>query len=262
MNLLIVRIGAIGDVVMALAAVEAARALDPDARATWLCGELGRPLLEHVGTVDEIVAVDERALLTGTVRARTREIGRAWRALAGRRFDLVLTAHAVPRYRVLSATVRAGTRRSLRSWARGRPRSPAGTRATNTPGSCTESTDRTPSRRACRACRFRAETGCYPKTVPPSSSHRAGPRTSSVTTGSAAGRSRGTHASPLAHRARGARRRLCRPARRVGAPSFAALPVVDLVGRRIYRLGATIEACDLLITHAAGPCTWRSSFTR
>ncbi len=59
MNLLIVRIGAIGDVVMTLAAVEAARRIDPGARVTWLCGELVRPLLEHVGTIDEIVEVDD-----------------------------------------------------------------------------------------------------------------------------------------------------------------------------------------------------------
>ena len=115
MRLLIVRIGAIGDVVMTLAAVEAARRLEPAARVTWLCGGLVRPLLEHVGTVDEIVAVDDRALLKGTARERTREVRKVWQALAGRRFDLVVTAHADPRYRVLTATVRAGTRRNLRS---------------------------------------------------------------------------------------------------------------------------------------------------
>ena len=36
-----------------------------------------------------------------------------WSALAGRRFDLVITAHSDPRYRMLAARVRAGERRWL-----------------------------------------------------------------------------------------------------------------------------------------------------
>ncbi len=255
MNLLIVRIGAIGDVVMALAAVEAARALDPDARVTWLCGELVRPLLEHVGTVDEIVAVDERALLTGTVRARTREIGRAWCALAGRRFDLVVTAHADPRYRVLSATVRAGTRRSLRS---------LGARQASIPGRYQgdeyarlvhgiDGPDAQPARLP--RVSFPRGDGLLPPDGP----------TVVIAPGGAKNvlRDDGLRRWPLERYARVAAELTAREVRVVvcGGPddewvrlSFAALPVVDLVGKTdLIELGATIQACDLLITHDSGP---------
>jgi heptosyltransferase-2 len=113
LNVLIVRIGAIGDVVMTLPAVAAARKLAPDVRVTWICGSLVEPLLDHLGTADELLVVDERALLTGSVPGRIREVLQVWRRLAGRRFDLVVTTHADRRYRLLSAGVRARKRRSL-----------------------------------------------------------------------------------------------------------------------------------------------------
>jgi heptosyltransferase-2 len=255
MNLLIVRIGAIGDVVMALGAVEAARTLDPETHVTWLCGQLVRPLLEHVGTVDEIVAVDERALLRGGARARTREIGRAWRALAGRRFDLVVTAHADPRYRVLSATVRAGTRRSLRSYGSRRPPIP-GRYEGDEYARLVHGIDGPD-----------AEPARLPRVSFPPADHLLPPDgpTVMIAPGGAKNvlRDDGLRRWPLESYSRVAADLAARNVRVVVSggpddgwvrPSFAGLPVVDLVGKTdLIQLGATIQACDLLITHDSGP---------
>jgi heptosyltransferase-2 len=255
LNLLIVRIGAIGDVVMALGAVEAARALEPGTRVTWLCGELVRPLLEQVGTVDEIVTVDDRALLTGTARDRTREITRVWRALAGRRFDLVVTAHADPRYGILTAPVRTRTRRSLRSF---------GARRGPIPG-------RYEGDEYARLVHGVDGPDAEPARLPhvrfPPAEHllaRDGP-TVMLAPGGAKNvlRDDGLRRWPLESYARVAAELAARELRVVISggrgdewvrPAFAGVPVVDLVGRtNLVELAATIQASDLLVTHDSGP---------
>jgi lipopolysaccharide heptosyltransferase II len=113
LHALIVKLAAIGDVAMALPMVSALRAQHPGCRIAWLCGESARPLLACVGAVDELIVADDRALLAGSPLARVAATLALWRRLAGRRFDLVLTAHADPRYRRLTQPVRAGARRAL-----------------------------------------------------------------------------------------------------------------------------------------------------
>ena len=115
-EVLIVKVGAIGDVVMAIPAATAARELGDDVRVTWLCGTTVEPLLRFAGVVDELVVVDERALWSASRFARIRAVLSVWRRLAGRRFDLVATGHADRRYRLLTLFVRA---RTTRSWDRG-----------------------------------------------------------------------------------------------------------------------------------------------
>ena len=255
MRLLIVRVGAIGDVVMALAAVEAARSLQPDTRVTWLCGELVRPLLEQVGTVDEIVSLDDRALLKGTARERTREIGKAWRALAGRRFDLVVTMHADPRYRVLTAGVRGATRRSLRS-SGGRPAPIPGRYEGDEYARLVhgiDGPDAPPARLP------RVSFPPVDELLPPD-----GP-TVMIAPGGAKNvlRDDGLRRWPLESYARVAADLTDRGLRVVVSggpgddwvrPAFSELPVVDLVGRTdLVQLAGAIQACDLLITHDSGP---------
>jgi heptosyltransferase II len=114
-EVLIVKVGAIGDVVMAIPAAVAARDSDDDARVTWLCGTAVEPLLRFVGVADELVVVDERALWSASRLTRIRAVLSVWRRLAGRRFDLVAIGHPDPRYRLLTLCVRA---RTTRSWDR------------------------------------------------------------------------------------------------------------------------------------------------
>lgn len=115
-EVLIVKVGAIGDVVMAIPAAVAARELSDEVRVTWLCGTTVEPLLRFAGVADELVAVDERALWSASRIARIRAVLSIWRRLAGRRFDLVAIGHPDHRYRLLTVLVRA---RTTRSWDRG-----------------------------------------------------------------------------------------------------------------------------------------------
>jgi heptosyltransferase-2 len=113
MRLLIVKVGALGDVAMASTMLAAARRLDPQARITWLCGERVRPLVAEFAGVDEIVTVDDAALLAGNTVRRAAALAACAARLALRRFDLVVTGHSDPRYGLLSRSVLAGQRRGF-----------------------------------------------------------------------------------------------------------------------------------------------------
>lgn len=113
-SVLIVKLAAIGDVVMALPMVTALRAETPDVRITWLCGRKAAPLLRLVEGIDEIIEVDEAAMLAGSTPAQIFSVLSAWRHVGIRRFDAIYIGHWDVRYRVLTWTVRASVRRSLR----------------------------------------------------------------------------------------------------------------------------------------------------
>lgn len=113
MNILFVKLGAMGDAVMARALPARAKALHPNGRFTWLAGRAIAPLARLFDGVDEVVEADDQALLTGGPWARARALAQLWRRLALRRYDLVLTGHADARYLALSAPVRAGQRRAF-----------------------------------------------------------------------------------------------------------------------------------------------------
>src|SRR5207244_6794765 len=112
-TVLVVKLAAIGDVAMALPMVTALRAQHPRCHITWLCGQSVEPLLQCVEGIDEIVVADERALLAGSRRKQTAAVLKIWRRLAGRRFDLTVTAHSDRRYLWLTLPIRAGIRRQF-----------------------------------------------------------------------------------------------------------------------------------------------------
>lgn len=112
MSVLIVKIGAIGDVLMARGM--ALQAVKSGHRVTWLCGSQMAGLVRKFEGVDEVLEIDEQALygLKGS-RARAETLFKNAARLALRRFDLVVTAHSDARYRLLSASVIAGERRAF-----------------------------------------------------------------------------------------------------------------------------------------------------
>jgi len=62
MNILIVRLGALGDLVHAVPAAAALRAAMPDARIDWLVDAKHRVFLDLVGGLDRVVTLDGRSL--------------------------------------------------------------------------------------------------------------------------------------------------------------------------------------------------------
>ena len=101
---LIIKLGAIGDVVMAIPAADALRqkgyAID------WVCGRTVEPLLRCYPWIRP-VAVDEPALLQGSLASRINALLPLWRTLAGRRYHLCATLYYDPRYRLIAMPIRA-----------------------------------------------------------------------------------------------------------------------------------------------------------
>jgi heptosyltransferase-2 len=93
--------------------VTALRAQDPATHIAWLCGSSAAPLVESVEGIDECIVVDDAAVLAGSRAQKAQAVITGWSALRGRRFDLVITAHSDPRYRMLASRVRATERRWL-----------------------------------------------------------------------------------------------------------------------------------------------------
>ena len=112
-SVLIVKLAAVGDIVMALPMVAAVRAEDPDTSITWMCGRKAAPLVQLVEGISEVISVDEAAMLAGSLLAQVAAVIGAWRRVGFRKFDAVYIAHSDRRYRVLAWPIRAATSRWL-----------------------------------------------------------------------------------------------------------------------------------------------------
>jgi heptosyltransferase-1 len=93
-NILIIRLSAIGDVIMASALIPALRGAFPDARLVWLTEDTNAGLLLHNPRLDRVVVWPRRRWRQLIRERRYREwSGEAWaivRELRGGHFDLVL----------------------------------------------------------------------------------------------------------------------------------------------------------------------------
>ena len=107
-RVLILKFGAIGDVIMAIPAAHqlhlAGHPID------WVCGPSVLPILQLYPWINPILA-DDRAILTGSAPARLQAILALWRTLLkvtkGHTYSLVATLYYDPRYRILALPVRA-----------------------------------------------------------------------------------------------------------------------------------------------------------
>ena len=119
-RVLVVKLAALGDIVMASALPAALKRRDPATHVTWLCGARGAALVSLFPDVDEVLTLDERRLLGGSRVERGMELLGSWRTLAGRRFDEVLVGHADRRYRLLALPVRGARVRMFEREEHGR----------------------------------------------------------------------------------------------------------------------------------------------
>lgn len=110
-KVLVVKIGAIGDVVMALPMLTYLK--EQHFHVTWICGRIVAPLLEATKLIDELIIVEEKKLLKGSLSQKLGNLFKIWFQLQRRPFDLVITGHADPRYRLISRFVKAKERRSF-----------------------------------------------------------------------------------------------------------------------------------------------------
>jgi heptosyltransferase-2 len=101
-SILIIKIGAIGDIVMSLPMLSLLREKYPSATITWVCGKTVAPLIEATSLVNRIITIDEKKLFQSGLKNRLLTLAKLWKALFFQSFDLAITAHPDPRYRLLS----------------------------------------------------------------------------------------------------------------------------------------------------------------
>ncbi len=103
-RVLILKFGAIGDVIMA---IPAAHQLHLQGHTIdWVCGHAVLPILELYPWINPI-PIDDRALLKGGAPAKLKVLLDLWRRLAGRRYLLAATLYYDARYRFLTGPIRS-----------------------------------------------------------------------------------------------------------------------------------------------------------
>lgn len=97
-KILIIKLGAIGDVALALPLLSSFK----EDEITWIVGEESAPLLRCTKEVHKLITVHFQDLLYGSLLKKLRQIFKIWKAIGFKYFDIVITAHKDPRYRLLS----------------------------------------------------------------------------------------------------------------------------------------------------------------
>lgn len=127
-QVLIVKLAAMGDIVMASTLIAAVRHRWPAAHITWLTGDPFASLVRRFEGIDEVRSVDAESLLAGpnlreslkapkAAARRAKAIASTLGTLATKTWDLALVAHSDPRYAQL---LRFASVRELRQF--GEPR--------------------------------------------------------------------------------------------------------------------------------------------
>jgi heptosyltransferase-2 len=101
---LIVKFGAIGDVIMAIPAVHALYQQGFDIH--WVCGRAVQPLLECYSWIN-LIPAEDKAILLGGAFERARNIASLWSRIGFKKYDLCATLYYDRRYRLLTLPIRA-----------------------------------------------------------------------------------------------------------------------------------------------------------
>ena len=99
MKVLVVKVGAVGDVVMSLPLLD--ELAKTNCEVDWLCGEDVAPILESTDLVANIYTIDGKGLLFGSFWKKLRQLFKAWRQIAFKKYDRIIVAHSDWRYNLL-----------------------------------------------------------------------------------------------------------------------------------------------------------------
>jgi heptosyltransferase II len=114
-SVLIIKFGAIGDVIMAVPAAHALYLEGFDIH--WVCGKAVQPLLECYSWIN-LIPADDKAILLGGKLERARSIVALWSEIGFRKYDFCATLYYDRRYRLLTLPVRAQYKFQLSSQSR------------------------------------------------------------------------------------------------------------------------------------------------
>ncbi len=113
-KVLIIKLGAIGDVVMAMSVIDQIKA-QGRCHITWVCGKSVHPLLKMCSGIDELVVLDHEKIINGSFFGKFKELLFAWKRLAFRSFSEVISLHKDARYRLIPLFTRKLSHRYFRS---------------------------------------------------------------------------------------------------------------------------------------------------
>ncbi|MDR0454635.1 MAG: glycosyltransferase family 9 protein [Deferribacteraceae bacterium] len=99
-RILIIKIGALGDIVTASTMIGTIRSKEPDAHITWLCGKDLSPLVRLIDGIDEILTVN-RKLISGNVLQKIILTLTVWKLLFFKKYDLCIIGQLGIKYKLL-----------------------------------------------------------------------------------------------------------------------------------------------------------------
>jgi len=100
-KILILKLGAIGDVIMALSLLTAIDERYPGAEITWICGKTVEPILKSLNRINQLITVDENDFYKGPLVRKIISVAGVWKRLLGKKFNVVLNCYKDPRYNFL-----------------------------------------------------------------------------------------------------------------------------------------------------------------
>jgi len=116
-RILIVKLGAVGDVVYTMPMLNAVKFLLPDARISWIAGDSCVDLLQGHPALSHLVVVDDGQFYAASPLARLKEVAKLLRGVE-KSYDLILIGHRDPAYALaLRAFVRGPIYQVARSRA-------------------------------------------------------------------------------------------------------------------------------------------------
>lgn len=253
-RVLIVKFGAIGDVIMALPAVHALHR--EGAEIDWVCGAAVAPLLVCYPWI-RVIAVDDRAILQGTIIQRLRSLVRLWRIIGRQKYDICATLYYDARYRVLTSSVRAERKVMLSSAEREKRLLPTRSHSDEYARILLNQED---------SCRTESVSPIRPETLPACPlPHRKKKVRVGIAPGGASNmlRQQTLRRWPVTGYAELARELLHRDFEVVllGGPDdvwvrseFAGLDVIDAIGiLSLPEVVSVCDTCDVVVSHDTGP---------
>lgn len=108
---LIIKVGAIGDAVMALPTLKKIREDYPTAHITWLGGKIIQSLIESTSLVDAYLSINEKQLYTSSLLSKLKVIVKVWLLLFFKKFDAIYILHSDNRYRLFTWSCFAKTKK-------------------------------------------------------------------------------------------------------------------------------------------------------
>jgi ADP-heptose:LPS heptosyltransferase len=110
MKILIIKLGAIGDIVISLGLISYIKEKYKDSEITWVCGHSIIPLLKEIPQIDHIITINTNNLFSGNLFLKFKELIKLFIKLKFQSYNIVLVAHKKQKIHLLSYLVRAKKR--------------------------------------------------------------------------------------------------------------------------------------------------------